>query len=92
MKATKMRAPRKMSQAEARRLRERVRELEANQRKLFARWGMEIPGTHIGTMNLSSDSKNAVAIRTARLLGYGIAVTDNNGELNFFAIGKDDDQ
>lgn len=90
MRATKKRGrgPRKISQTEARKLRRRVEELERMRRTMFARYGTDFEGTHIGYMSLSRDNSTVVSIRTARALGYGIAVTESGGELNFYAIDQ----
>lgn len=76
-----------ISQTEARRLRKRVDALEDVLRRQARRYGSDWPG---GQVIASYESGNtgvlAIAIRTARTLGHGVAVVESNGTLTFRAL------
>jgi hypothetical protein len=76
----------KIPQREARRLRERVRELEAERDKQRAAWTLDYPGgTHIAT---SKPADTVVAsVRTARKLGHAVVVIERqDGDVNYYAL------
>lgn len=76
----------KISQAEARRLRKRVRQLKDERREMFKRWGEDWPGTHICQLQLTKEGYHHAAIATARRLDRAVVVTvDTNGLAQFYA-------
>lgn len=71
----------KISQAEARRLKKRVSDLEARHGSIC----MGAPGTEIGTLRLERDWFMG-RIEMAKRLGCGVVVTEANNVLTFRAI------
>lgn len=81
-----------ISQAEARRLKRRVRELEQTQRNQRNVWSKDYPGgTHILTMTVTSDYVKG-AIKTAQRLSHTVVVKCFNGELLFYALPQAGEQ
>jgi hypothetical protein len=78
----------KISQREARRLRKRVSELEADELSRRRQWATEWPGgTTIASTSWSKDAAVPVAIRTARCLGHAVvALEDGAGLVRFVAV------
>lgn len=77
-----------ISQREARRLRKRVQELEAENAERLRRWSSEWPGgTSIVSVKWDEFARVPVAIRTARALRHAVVVTvSNDGLVNFIAL------
>jgi hypothetical protein len=81
-----------ISQAEARRLRKRVEELEARETKLFSTWATTgyIPGS-ISLANRQLDIAGWMfgRLQTARRLGCALVCTiDDQGNLNYYAVKR----
>lgn len=73
----------KISQAEARRLRKRVNQLEAILRKQALPWSAEWPdGIHILIMDV--DDQQFATIKTARKLNYAVLVNVDSGNVLTF--------
>jgi hypothetical protein len=76
----------KISQREARRLKQRVRELEALHAGQRRRWGAENPGgVELGRVNLPRDWFMG-RIEAARLLGHAIVITESDNQIHFYAV------
>ena len=76
----------KISQAEARRLKRRVRELEGEQRQQRSTWASDWPGG-VNFLNMNDVSDIALAsVKTARMLGHAVVVTEYDNKLRFFAL------
>lgn len=68
-----------ISQREARRLRKRVAELEAMERKRRGAWNAEYPGgTHIGSFKF--DERTDAALSVAMLLGHALVIGGKNSD------------
>lgn len=68
-----------ISQREARRLRKRVAELEAMERRRRNAWNAEYPGgTHIGSFKF--DERTDEAFRVAMLLGHALVIGGRNDD------------
>lgn len=78
----------RISQREARRLRKRVSELEATERRRRGHWAHEFPGgTIITSAKFDAASTVPVAIKTARLLKHAVVAScDTDGTVYFFAL------
>lgn len=76
---------RKISQREARRLRQRVQRFEDVERERLSRWGKNYPG---GTnfLTLTLDSVSAAKADTAQLLGAAIVGRMHDGKLYLYAV------
>lgn len=76
-----------ITQAEARRLKRRVKELEDTIEGQRRKWVTDYPGgVSLGTVQLG-DNWLRGRIEGVRLLGHAVVVTeDNNGKLLFFAL------
>lgn len=76
-----------ITQAEARRLKKRVQELEDIIDRQRSKWVADYPGgVGLGTLQRPDDWLRG-RIEGARLLGHAVVVTeDNNGKLRFFAL------
>jgi hypothetical protein len=75
----------KISQAEARRLKRRVEELEHARDAAFARWGRDYPGgTHIATLTVPDVA--AAKIATARLLDHAVMARQDGNTVYFYAL------
>jgi hypothetical protein len=75
----------KISQLEARRLRRRVRELEAEQQAQRCTWKLEWPSAKI-IRRYAVDDITWTAINTARALNHAVVVVPDSGnQLAFFA-------
>lgn len=82
----------KISQAEARRLKRRVRELEDVQRRQRSYWSFEYPGgVNILTLTVANEAVTAT-IKTAQLLNHTVVVKHRQGELLFYAIPQVEEQ
>jgi len=69
----------RISQREARRLRQRVQLLEAAEMKRRRSWSMDWPGgVNVETLTLQPSS--AAIVRTARRLGHAVVVVIDNGD------------
>jgi hypothetical protein len=78
---------RRISQREARRLRQRVEELEIAEVRRRRGWSADYPGgVHIASVEYSADHRLLVAIGTARRLGHAVVVVERSGELLFYGI------
>lgn len=76
----------KISQREAQRLKQRVKELEALHAGQRRRWGSENPGgVHLGSVKLSRDWFMG-RIEAARLLGHAIVITESENNVHFYAV------
>lgn len=76
-----------ISQTEARRLRKRVDYLEDILRRQARRHGSDWPGGQvICTQESGNTSVLAIAIRTARILGHGVVVVEQNGSITYRAL------
>ncbi|KAF1008944.1 MAG: hypothetical protein GAK28_00576 [Luteibacter sp.] len=76
---------RAISQKEARALQQRVHELEVKENNRRKQWVTEYPdGVHIGSLSVSDVT--FARVRTARLLGHAVVVTEANNEINFYAL------
>lgn len=76
-----------ISQTEARRLSKRVDYLEDILRRQSRRHGSDWPGGQvIVTSEVGSTSVLAIAVRTARTLGHGVVVVEQNGTLTYRAL------
>lgn len=76
-----------ISQTEARRLSKRVDYLESVLRQQARRYGSDWPGGQvIVTQEAGSTSVLAIAVRTARTLGHGVVVVEQNGSLTYRAL------
>jgi len=76
----------KISQREARRLKTRVRELEALHAQQRRRWGCENPGgVELGYVALSRDWFMG-RIEAARMLGHAIIITEKENKIYFYAV------
>jgi hypothetical protein len=77
---------RKISQAEARRLKRRVKELEQQRQVERSHYGNDRPGVHLGTITLEKDWFWG-ACKTAQRLGRVLIVkTREDGTHEFFAV------
>ena len=76
----------RITQAEARRLRRRVRELESKVDRITTSYGLDYPGTWIASM-LASDVLSA-RIDTARRIGHTIIARKSGSEIHFYAAEK----
>lgn len=76
----------RISQREARRLRQRVADLERRERRRREVWcGDWFGGTDVGRVTVSADTY--AALHTARRLSHAlVAVTDNNNVVRFLAL------
>ena len=81
-----------ISQAEARRLRKRVEEMEAREAKLFATWATagHIPGSiSLANRQLSTENWMFGRLQTARRLGCALVCTiDDQGNLHYYAVKR----
>lgn len=77
----------KISQAEARRLRRRVAELEKAENDRRNRWSLDYPeGAHLGSVRRDSDWLTG-RIDAARMLGHAVVVTqEENATIRFYAL------
>lgn len=77
----------KISQAEARRLKRRVVELEDERRAQRRRWASEYPGgVHLGSLSRNKDWLTG-RIDGAHMLGHAVVIRQNDdGDLHFFAL------
>lgn len=77
----------KISQREARRLRKRVYELEAQEETRRRYWGMQYPGgSNIASITLGNSHEAVVAVRTARRLAHAVVAVDRGDEILFAAL------
>lgn len=77
---------RRISQAEARRLKQRVASLESQREAERATYSSAAPGLHLGRVTMSKDWFWG-ACKTARRLGFAIIVkVEESGEFNFYAV------
>lgn len=77
----------KISQREARRLRQQVRQLLDERSMQRRSWGRKYPGgVHIGTITVERGYL-AGRIEAARMLGHAVVVTENDdGRLALYAL------
>jgi hypothetical protein len=77
-----------ISQREAKRLQDQVRDLTHAIEKMRADWARDYPGgVHISTIEFDSkDRPNLVAVRTARRLKHAVVVIDDGSVLRFYAL------
>ncbi len=78
-----------ISQYEARRLRKDLNALKQTRRNERHGYLVEWPeGVHILTLgkNEANGAEDSIVIRTARILGHPVMVTERNGELYFYAV------
>ena len=82
------RRSRTITQAEARRLQQRVAQLEDDEERRRAAWVQDYPdGVNIATLSsASSDDRVPTSIRTARKLGHAVVVCDDGNRLLFYAL------
>lgn len=79
----------RISQAEARRLKRRVNQIEEAERLRRVRWRADYPGgTHLGSVDLSGNPRLAGRIEGARMLKHAIVATiEGDGvTLNVYAL------
>lgn len=75
----------RISQREARGLRKRVTDLEAQIKAQRQNWSSDWPGgVHIGT--LKSCEQTCAKIQVARKLGHAVVATDSGDEIEFRAL------
>lgn len=75
------------SQREARRLAQRVRELQDIQDKQRDRWATQWPdGIFIRELGFDANDPLLVSISTARKLGFPVLVTVQGSRIVFFAV------
>jgi len=78
---------RKISQREARRLYKRVQELEQSNAARLHSWSREYPGgVNITSCAWDETDQIPVAIRTARMLGHAVVVTESRGRVLFYGV------
>jgi hypothetical protein len=82
-----------ISQAEARALKKRVKELEEQHRTLFGRFNTSgYPGfsaIHLWNRQLQTDGACFGRLQTSRRLGCALVVSvDDSGALNYYAVPK----
>lgn len=83
-----------ISQREARRLRQRVNELEATLQRFYHQWGAEfVGGTHLHTIP-RSDVPDLLfgAVHAARKLRHAVAVNAHSDGLKFYGLPLDVEQ
>jgi hypothetical protein len=77
-----------ISQAEARRLRKRVRELEQERRDMLRVWGESYPGTFVMTMDANAVVES-IMMTTARLEYVTVArLSEDRKTVKFYAVRK----
>lgn len=77
----------KISQAEARRLRKRVRELEQWRENLIVTWRHEYPdGVFVGIVDCTDATHTPTAVQTARRCGMPVIATNEGQRIKFFAV------
>lgn len=76
---------RQISQKEARFLKKRVAELEAQRRSSLTVFG----GVNLGHRKLDTENWLFGRLQTARRLGFALVITvDDSGDLNYYAVKK----
>ena len=76
----------KISQAEARRLKRRVRELENTLERQHSAWACDWPGG-VSILNMTDNSDIALTVvKTARMLGHAVVVMRDGSTLRFYAL------
>jgi len=76
-----------INQAEAKRLRRRVRELEDLEAQREHAWATDYPGgTHIGSADFTALPKEISAITTARKLKHAVVIVPDGNTVRFYAL------
>lgn len=80
-----------ISQAEARRLKRRVHELESDQRCQRSYWSREYPGG-VNILSMPASDVGGAIIKTAQRLSHTVVVKHADGVLLFYALPQGDEQ